>query len=134
MYEGAVRRVAYYADLSPYEYTNADLPMLNVGWLAAGHEFRTGGVPDEAFSRLLRLADAQVNIMRGVHDCEFCAEESPIRMVAPNERGYVSLGMGEIHVRDDFGRLYAAPSLILHYIQAHDYRPPDDFIRAVDEI
>lgn len=134
MHEGAVRRVAYYADLSPYEYTNTDLPMLNVGWLAAGHEFRTGGVPNEVLSRLLRLADAQVNIMRGVHDCEFCAEESPIRMAAPNERGYVALGMGEIRVTGDCGRLYAAPSLILHYIQAHDYRPPDDFIRAVEEI
>lgn len=129
-----MRRVAYYSDLSPYEYTRADSPMLNVGWLAAGHDFTTGGVPAEIFTQLLQFADSQVNIMRGVHDCEFCSVESPIRMAAPTERGSVALGMGEIHVVDKSGCVYAAPSLILHYIQDHNYRPPDVFIRAVEEM
>jgi hypothetical protein len=104
--------------------------MLNVGWLAAGHEFPTGGVSREVFDALLILADSQVNIMRGVHDCEFCTKESPVRMTAPNDRGYVSW-MGEIHAADGRGHVFVAPSLILHYIREHDYRPPDDFVRAI---
>jgi hypothetical protein len=29
------------------------------------------------------------------------------------------------------GRVYAAPSLVHHYVIAHGYRPPDEFIAAV---
>jgi hypothetical protein len=27
--------------------------------------------------------------------------------------------------------VFAAPSLVYHYVAAHDYRPPDEFIAAV---
>ena len=30
------------------------------------------------------------------------------------------------------GRVFASPSLICHYVAAHDYRPPDEFITAVE--
>ena len=29
------------------------------------------------------------------------------------------------------GRVYAAPTLIWHYVTEHGYRPPDEFIDAV---
>jgi hypothetical protein len=29
------------------------------------------------------------------------------------------------------GKVYAAPTLVHHYVVAHDYRPPDEFIAAV---
>lgn len=131
LHEREVKTLAYYADLSPYEYTQADQAMLNVGWLARDIPFNRGRIPRAAFDALLVLADSQVNIMRGVHDCEFCSEESPIRMSAPNERGFVSLGMGEVHVVSDDGRIFVAPSLVLHYIRDHGYLPPEDFIRAL---
>jgi hypothetical protein len=69
--------------------------------------------------------------MRGVHYCEFCDAESPIRLPAPVSRGWVSLGMGEIHVPGQHGVVFAAPSLIIHYISAHDYQPPRDFRNSV---
>ncbi|WP_240617305.1 hypothetical protein [Nocardioides speluncae] len=106
--------------------------MINVGWLSASETFPTGVVSPAVFSQLLKHAENQKNIMRGVHDCEFCDEESPVRMSAPTDRGYVSLGMGELHVSGSDGRLYAAPSLILHYIDAHHYLPPAEFIEAVE--
>nr|WP_255356901.1 hypothetical protein [Kibdelosporangium sp. MJ126-NF4]CEL21843.1 hypothetical protein [Kibdelosporangium sp. MJ126-NF4]CTQ92622.1 hypothetical protein [Kibdelosporangium sp. MJ126-NF4] len=31
--------MTYYPDLTPYQYTLADQPMVNVGWLEPGHEF-----------------------------------------------------------------------------------------------
>jgi hypothetical protein len=105
--------------------------MVNVGWLGDGVAFETGGADSDVVDELLRLADYQQNVMRGVHYCDFCDEESPIRLVAPVPRGWVSLGMGEIHVRGDGGTVFAAPSLIIHYITVHDYRPPREFQDAV---
>jgi hypothetical protein len=43
------------------------------------------------------------------------------------------LGNGEIRVRGADGTLYAAPSLIAHYVADHSYLPPDGFIDAIRE-
>lgn len=123
--------MTYYDDLSRYEYSESDREMLNVGWLAAGREYSTGVVPGPVVSKLLIMAADKENIMRGVHNCEFCEEESPLRMPAPVERGYVSLGMGELHVEGTDGRIYSAPSLVIHYIVEHQYAPPAEFQEAV---
>ena len=123
--------MTYYADLTRYEYTQGNEAMVNIGWLSRDAPFDQGEVPQAAFDALLVLADSQVNVMRGVHDCEFCSEESPIRIPASNERGFVSLGMGELHVQGDDGQVFVAPSLVLHYIRDHRYRPPEEFIRAL---
>ena len=37
----------------------------------------------------------------------------------------------EIRVRGDERTVYAAPTLIVHYVEAHRYRPPEEFIAAV---
>ncbi|WP_338285215.1 hypothetical protein [Luteolibacter sp. LG18] len=42
-----------------------------------------------------------------------------------------SLGNGEIRVRGADGVIYGAPTLIYHYVVAHDYLPPAAFIEAV---
>lgn len=123
--------MATYEDLTEYSYHESDRLMLNVGWLGADSNFRSSG-PDPTLVRaLLLLADDQQNIMRGVHSCELCDEESPIRIEAPVARGWVSLGMGELHVRASSGAVYAAPSLIVHYVIAHQYQPPAEFRDAV---
>ena len=31
------------------------------------------------------------------------------------------------------GVIYAAPTLIYHYVEVHEYKPPDEFIRALSE-
>jgi hypothetical protein len=41
------------------------------------------------------------------------------------------LGAAEIHVDGDDGSAYAAPSLIVHYVREHGYRPPRQFRAAV---
>jgi hypothetical protein len=43
----------------------------------------------------------------------------------------LSLGSAEIRVPGSGGRIYAAPDLIYHYVEAHGYRPPDEFVEAV---
>lgn len=123
--------MTYYPDLSCYQYQPIEYQMYNVGWLEAAHDFPVGEVNRDLMEALLLLAEVQDNIMRGVHDCDFCSEESPIRIPAPVKKGYVSLGMGELHVEGCKGERYAAPSLVVHYISAHQYVPPASFCEAV---
>lgn len=40
------------------------------------------------------------------------------------------LGQAEIRVAGG-DLIYAAPTLIYHYVEAHDYRPPVEFIERV---
>ena len=40
-------------------------------------------------------------------------------------------GSGEIRVRGTDRTAYTAPILIVHYVEAHGYRPPEEFIAAI---
>jgi len=110
----------YFADLTSYEYLKRNEPAtLNVGWLDAEHEFSKGKVPDTVIEHLKLLAKKPTNQTRGFHLCPFC------------EIGATS--SAEIRVNGRNGKLYAAPVLICHYIEAHNYQPPQEFIEAVME-
>lgn len=123
--------MAYFPDLSPYEYGDYHEPMLNVGWLSSQYPFEQGNVSAEVIAILLLLAEKPLNVMRGLHYCDFCDKESPIRVPAPTPKGFVSLGTGELHVRRD-RVLYSAPTMIVHYILDHDYKPPVGFLLGVE--
>jgi hypothetical protein len=123
--------MAYYPDLSRYEYLLQDeiletgsypklrMPFVNVGWLASGREYPRGET-DAAFQERLALFcrphEAWLFCM-GFHTCEFCGKA---------RGGYEIWVVGK-------ERLYAAPVLVHHYVVAHGYRPPDEFIQAVME-
>ena len=120
----------YHEDLKPLgSEGSCGWPLtLAVGWLAAGHEFATGSVPTEALERL-RLLHAALNgrdrilvpaIAAGLQDCDFCAADG--RRHGENM---------ELWVRGPDGQAYEAPAMIVHYIEAHGYRPPIGFIEAV---
>ncbi|MFI5729649.1 DUF6188 family protein [Kribbella sp. NPDC051587] len=124
--------MTYYRDLSPYEYGESDRPMVNVGWLGRGREFPTGPVAPTVVAGLARLAVDERNVYRGWHECEFCDAESPIEF--PGPEGSLLLGHAEVHITGPDGVVYAAPTLILHYIEAHEYRPPTEFLSAVAQM
>lgn len=107
----------YYKDLSPYVYQRSLNKAVNVGWLSKSHTYPKGIVSDEFLVKLKELAKKGVSLCRGSHACEFCDKDPP-------------RGNGEIHVMSD-GVEYHAPVLIVHYVEAHYYKPPDEFIRAV---
>ena len=129
----------FFADLTPYQYGYA-MPrsnILNVGWLARGHAFPTGGVPHNFVSALRRLLASRENLYRGYHTCEFCPDppvivDSTGRRVSspPGE----TMGNGEIRVAGSRGTIYVAPALVAHYVQVHNYLPPEGFVRAVMRI
>lgn len=131
-----MKGLTHFPDLSRYSYTPSDEQVLNIGWLARGKSFETGDVDEELWDELLRLASEPVNVMRGLHDCDLCGVESPIRIASGySVKGFTSLGTGEIRVKApgaDIG--YAAPTLLLHYVRSHGYLPPEEFIGAVRAI
>lgn len=110
--------MTYYSDLSPYVYfPRAESPAVNIGWLDDAHDFPKGEVSDDFIVRLKRYIDYPVyNLCFGFHRCEICKEGT---------------GSGEIRVIGKNGLVYAAPMMIVHYIQDHLYLPPDEFIQAV---
>ncbi len=123
----------YFPDLSVYRYLAGGpqwqgvppagrLPVLNIGWLDAGHPYPVGPLPEGFLARLaLFSADAHlINWTRGVYLCPLC--DPPALL----EHG----GSAEIRVVG-VGRVYAAPDLIGHYVEAHGYCPPQEFIAAV---
>ncbi len=105
--------------------------MLNVGWLSQGRDFPVGGeLPLEFTDRLARLARRHpVNRMRGWQSCPFCEEAYPVEIDVDEEQ--LPVGDAEIHVSGPGGRVYVAPTLVVHYVAAHGYRPPDEFVMAV---
>lgn len=132
--------MAFYQDLSPYEYWKRAWPQepppgsedwLNIGWLGLGHKFVQQPAPPGFVDHLIRLVLVPVRLMRGVHHCEFCKTQSPIRVVDGRSGRVGYLGNGEIQVRDGERREFVAPTLIVHYVDTHGYRPPDEFVEAV---
>lgn len=120
-------------DLGEYKYNNRFvLPgVQSVGWLVVGAPFRTGTLPSEVVEKLKWLAALRpVNQMRGFHRCELCTRAKPQIEV----EGVVRvLGSAEIWVPGHV-ELFAAPDLIIHYIQDHQYMPPAVFVDAVKSV
>ena len=80
------------------------------------------------------LGREYVLIMRGFHNCEFCALSwNEWGKQHPNygeNAGLMGIGNGEIRVIGN-SMLYAAPALIYHYVIEHNYQPPQEFIDAI---
>jgi len=74
-------------------------------------------VDHQVVERMKLLAANPVNLYRGYHFCDLCPDRS-------------ARGNGEIRAAGD-GIIYAAPVLIVHYIEAHGYQPPAAFLAAI---
>ncbi|MEV0733228.1 hypothetical protein [Polymorphospora sp. NPDC050346] len=105
-----------YLDLSPYDYLGFPLPMLTVGWLGRRHGVQGAGATPVTGVELRRLRTASQrlgSITLGWHDCAFCPDFS---------------GNGEYRYYLPRGEIYAAPMMIVHYVEVHGYRPPRDLL------
>lgn len=120
--------MAYFEDLSVYSYASAPpaYGALNVGWLAAGRPFPTGDTSEAFRAALADLCNTYATrFSMGHHACEICPDASW------GDPYYHDMGNGEIWVRDVAGIWYAAPRLIIHYVEGHRYWPPTGFVEAV---
>ena len=129
----------FFPDLSPYKYAMKFSPpnVVNVGWLDRSMPYSRGSVPPGFADQLKRwFVKARVNQMRGIQECKFCRlhewpllplEENPAIPVGEKRQ---FLGNWEIWIPGANGKVYASPALIIHYIEEHEYRPPEEFIVA----
>jgi hypothetical protein len=131
--------MAHLPDGAPYDLTYGppEDGLVAIGWLDPDQGFERGPVPPEFTAELRRLCEAGVNRTRGFHACPMCPlPPSPQipkpRMVASamGDGEYI-VGSAEIRVEGEDGTRYAAPDMIVHYVDAHGYRPPEAFIAAV---
>ncbi|MBW4681284.1 MAG: hypothetical protein KME19_14375 [Microcoleus vaginatus WJT46-NPBG5] len=128
--------MTYYKDLSPYEYFRDYEPfglnLINVGWLSKSEPFPEGETSQEFKAKLFEfcLDEYVVQITRGFHTCEFCGGSHQGNPQYGEAHDLARLGNGEIRVIGQ-SALYAAPTLIHHYVVDHRYNPPEEFIKAV---
>lgn len=112
----------------PFDADNWSVPLRAIGWLEHPHQFDTGATPSGLAARLQMLvkqgrsAYSHYNF-RGVKFCSICKSaglDSP----------------GPIWSQENIfvpgnGVVYIAPGGIVHYVEAHSYLPPREFIDAV---
>lgn len=123
-----------FEDLTSFTYGPVPdgVSVLNVGWLGRGSRFEVGESEPGLGDALIALAAFRsVNTMRGYHLCGLgrCRPEDDEWTIVPYplaRRGEVALGSAEIWVPGD-GVVYAAPTLVVHYVNQHRYRPPEAF-------
>jgi hypothetical protein len=123
----------HFEDLSSYNY-EVPLPLpgvRNVGWLSKGIPYPTGNVPSELVESLKQWATkGEANRMRGYELCRFCSHNGYEQMSVFCGSLQLWLGASEIWMPDGSGGIFAAPSLIIHYVEAHNYLPPTEFVEA----
>jgi len=150
--------MAHYPDLSFYQYYRGNPAQTkNVGWLQHGYAFETAPPSEETLDLLWSFCKVSVMQMRGLHRCDLCPPHSPVVAIRDGLR--LSLGSAEIRVLSKEGvsllrqrllaeesagllllresavpcNVYAAPNLLYHYVHAHSYKPPDEFLNALRE-
>ena len=91
-----------------------------IGWLDAKHSYTKGKAPSSFLACLRRHVEEawEPFVAMGVHKCELC-------QIAPPFMCGSNLWIPSAQI------LYLAPGMIVHYIEAHQYCPPQPFIEAV---
>jgi hypothetical protein len=126
----------YFEDLQHYSYymPKALQSVLTVGWLDASKPYTAGKVIDEFRAKLARVMSltgntcVHVNRVRGVHPCNLCEARS-FGEVDP--KGVMHVGSSEVWIPKQGGGFFAAPSMLIHYVEEHQYVPPRDFVDAL---
>ncbi|MBW6292603.1 hypothetical protein KZ863_26470, partial [Pseudomonas aeruginosa] len=103
----------------------------NIGWLGRGQQYSRGRVSSGLLDKLKLIimsegaVDFHVNRVMSAHECVVAGCRDLFV-------GDVGLGFSEIWIPGvEKGAYFASPSLILHYIEEHDYCPPQMYSEAV---
>ena len=146
----------HYEDLKPYVIgSNYIYPkMLNIGWLGVGINYPLGNISAVLLSKLkfitlLDLDQSEDSAMPGisihplniiVHTshcrrglpfaCPFCEQE--IEITDSNDRKML-LGNNEMCIPNKDKTLkYNCPTMLIQYIDKHQYLPPIQFLKALE--
>lgn len=126
--------MTYYPDLSRIPEERR-VTLVAVGWLDPSHRYDKGAVDERFVARLfdLLVEPWQPFAMAGRHPCGFCRFSGGPGVVAYSRgagTNTVTVGAANLFVPGS-DVLYMAPSLIVHYVDAHEYAPPREFSEAV---
>lgn len=126
----------HYEDLTQYSHClKTPLPSVrNVGWLDAAQHFTRGPVAGNFLPKLREVVcsvgalDVHVNKLRSFDVCSMCGEVGTFEF----DGREVKLLSSELWIPGlDRDTYWVAPSLLHHYVDAHAYRPPQEFIEAM---
>lgn len=123
--------MTYLADLSDYNYFREFMRPCTkaIGWLDSRHGFDNSGCSDEALDALWAYCKVSVGQLRGYHQCDLCGGDEFVVESWGGES--LLLGTSEIRVFGAAGTIYAAPTMIFHYVRRHFYRPPGEFLNCL---
>lgn len=126
--------MAVYKDFSEYELDNIKLHnVINIGWLGEAGSFPQGDVSEEFLMNLWEYYRCPVFSTRKIYQNEKLDGYWKFFTAVFNGRE-IGLGNSEVRVLDKEREvIYASPNLIIHYILNHNYRPPQEYIKAVIE-
>ena len=127
--------MSFYPDLSICEEFDVSEPekLIAVGWLDREHDYHRASVSPEVVSALFELLRDpwQPAVFMGKHDCSFCVHSGgPATFQRREQNDNIELGVNNLFV-PGLRCVYICPSLIIHYIDAHQYCPPGEFLEAV---
>lgn len=109
-----------------------ELPISAIGWLGATVPSQ-GAVPEEVIDRLVAATNAEKYFgdhTCGFHICEICTKPDYRPRYQWRNIEVELYGKG-FYLVEHNDRAFVAPRLLIHYILAHRYRPPDEFLDAV---
>ena len=125
----------YFPDLNLYTYLNQppDPNLLTIGWLDNERDFQKGTISEKLLDKILELCFEPVSKTRGFHQSPFLPINLSGYAVTFKDKRMV-LGSAEIRVKGKNGKTYAAPNLIYHYIKDCAYKPPQEFLEALEAL
>jgi hypothetical protein len=114
----------HFADMGTSSMMAAGSHVRAVGWLDARHAFPTGRLDAAVVDRIGAFANSwRLSVVAlewpcaaGSHTCELCGSFE--------SSGNLGVPAGEI--------LFVCPEMIAHYVGAHDYVPPKEFVEAIN--
>ena len=121
----------YYKDFTVYDnfIRYADASILNVGWLDKDHAFEKGETPEGLLKKLRQILmsegifESRHHQKRGTTPCTLCGVDK-----FPD----LFVGTCELWIPSIENDLYfVTPSTVIHYIEYHNYRPPQIFVDSV---
>lgn len=114
--------MAWYEDLTECDYLGEEyLKFLTaICWLEKEKPYTKGEISQTIVDKLYEISKLPETLVYflGYHECDFC--------------GFCDVELGASMFIIGFKeKIYACPAMIIHYIKAHKYLPPPEFLEAV---
>lgn len=128
------KRQRFIIDLTEYDLCEDaerfGMAPLAIGFLQYGQRFEVSTQYKALVAQLLPYCAPQnrVAALPQAMDCPLCREKVVVEIAGES----VQLGSAEIRVIGEQA-IYAAPDLLPHYVDKHGYKPPDEFIEALQQ-